>query len=86
MLLPQHNAVPTQCCPKNAGSTLPQHNTAPTQRQVCSMIRVGQDHMHTVYISINGREITKYTVIYGEHHVHDDIRFWPALSATLNLA
>ena len=50
------------------------------------MIRVGQDHMHTVYISINGREITKYTVIYGEHHVHDDIRFWPALSATLNLA
>jgi len=39
--------------------------------------RVGQNHIHTVYISnyiIFGREITKYTVIYGVY-----IRFWATL-------
>ena len=39
--------------------------------------RVGQNQKNTVYICISGifgREITKYTVIYGVH-----IRFWPTL-------
>ena len=36
--------------------------------------RVGQNHIYTVYIRYFGREITKYTVIYGVY-----IRFWPTL-------
>jgi len=43
--------------------------------KVQRMCRVGQNHIYTVYIyGIFGREITKYTVIYGVH-----IRFWPTL-------
>jgi len=38
------------------------------------MCRVGQNHIFTVCIGIFGREITKYTVIYGAY-----IRFWPTL-------
>ena len=43
------------------------------------MHRVGQNRIYTVYIryfcGIFGREITKYTVIYGVY-----IRFWPTLN------
>jgi hypothetical protein len=39
------------------------------------MARVGQNHIYTVYIyGIFGREIIKYTIIYGVY-----IRFWPTL-------
>jgi hypothetical protein len=39
------------------------------------MSRVGLNHIYTVYIyGIFGREITKYTVIYGVY-----MRFWPTL-------
>jgi hypothetical protein len=40
----------------------------------CLKIRVGQNHIYTVYIRYFGREITKYSVIYGVN-----IRFWPTL-------
>jgi hypothetical protein len=39
--------------------------------------RVGQNHVHTVYIRYFGRKITKYTVIYGLYK-----RIWPTLLMT----
>jgi len=42
--------------------------------------RVGQNHIYTVYIRYFGREITKYTVIYGVY-----IRFWPTLYIVISL-
>jgi len=43
---------------------------------------VGHNHTSTVYIRCSfGREITKYTVIYGAH-----IRFWPTLEKHLALS
>jgi hypothetical protein len=56
--------------------------TAETELLTWSIFRVGQNHIYTVYIryfcGIFGREITKYTVIYGVY-----IRFWPTLSILL---
>jgi len=39
-----------------------------------NIYRVGQNHKCTVYVQYFGREMTKYTVIYGAY-----IRFWPTL-------
>ena len=39
---------------------------------LCNICRVGQNHIHTVYVTLNGRGFTKYSVIYGVY-----IRFWP---------
>jgi len=43
--------------------------------------RFGQKHRYTVYMhGISGREITKYSVIYGAY-----IRFWPFLYVGIRL-
>ena len=41
---------------------------------LCNICRVGQNHIHTVYVTLNGRGFTKYSVIYGVY-----IRLWPLL-------
>jgi hypothetical protein len=46
----------------------------------CAICRVGQKHLNTVFYGIFGREIAKYTVIYGVY-----IRFWPTLAVCVNL-
>ena len=40
--------------------------------KMCNYVRyivygVGQDYIYTLYVRFLGREITRYTVIYGEH-------------------
>jgi hypothetical protein len=44
--------------------------------QTAYTVRVGQNHIYGIWCmyGIFGREITKYTVIYGDY-----IRFWPTL-------
>jgi hypothetical protein len=41
---------------------------------LCHLFRAGQDYICTCIYSLFGRELTKYTVIYGAY-----IRFWPTL-------
>ena len=49
--------------------------TAVTTHCHCFHFRVGQNDIYTVYIhGVFGREITKYTLMYGVY-----IRFWPTL-------
>ena len=57
---------------------LPQTNSAIfTSDTLTYICRVGQNHLYTVYIQYFGREIIKYTVIYGVY-----IRFWPTLQTS----